>query len=119
MNIDFTNDPGFSTYVLLLMFSGLVMLALGSTHTSRGLRALNVLFGLGFVCYGFYLAVLFEGGSYIIFFKAFILPVVMVYKTVKSLLAQSGTAAQVAPNDVEPNEVEAALAPEEPVATVD
>ena len=98
MNIDFSNDPGFSTYVVLLMLSGVVMLGLSSVRQgSRGLRLLNIAFGAGFVCYGFYLAFLFQGGSYMVFFKAFILPVVMVFKTVKSRLAQSSTPQAVAP----------------------
>jgi hypothetical protein len=92
VNIDFSNDPGFSTYVVLLVFSGLAMLGLSSVQSTRGLRLLNLAFGAGFVCYGFYLAFLFQGGSYLIFFKAFILPVVMAYKTVKSRLAQPGVA---------------------------
>lgn len=89
MNIDFTHAPGFSTYVLLLVGSGIVMLAmLGTGRGSRGLRALNLLFGIGFVVYGCYLAFFFQGGSYVIFFKAFILPVVMVFKTVQSAVTK-------------------------------
>ena len=88
-NIDFSNHAGFSTYVCLLIFSGIVMLGLGSAvHTTKGMRALNLLFGVGFVVYGFYLAFLFDGGSYIIFFKAFILPVVMLFKTIQSATAK-------------------------------
>ena len=98
MNIDFSNDPGFSTYVVLLVFSGMVMLGLTTVpRSSRGLRLLNLAFGLGFVVYGFYLAFLFQGGSYLIFFKAFILPVVMLWQTVKGWLTKPEPAAAVAP----------------------
>ncbi len=84
MNIDFGQHALFSTYVLLLMGTGLAMMLLTSIgRAGRGLRLLNGLFGLGFFGYGFYLAFLFDGGSYIIFFKAFILPVVLVLRTVQ------------------------------------
>lgn len=87
MNIDFSARPGFSAYVLLLMFSGVIMLGLSSPaikRSTRGLRLLNGLFGAGFVIYGFYLAFIFNGGTYIIFFKAFILPVLLIVNTVRS-----------------------------------
>ena len=73
MNIDFGAAPGFSAYVLLLMFSGVAMIVMASPtvkHSTNGLRALNALFGVGFLGYGFYLAFLFNGGGYFIFFKA-------------------------------------------------
>lgn len=90
MNIDFSVDPGFSTYVVLLMFSGLAMILMASPmvkHSTAGVRALNALFGLGFLGYGFYLAFLFQGGGYLIFFKAFILPVLMIFRTIRSARA--------------------------------
>ena len=90
MNIDFSVDPGFSTYVVLLMFSGFAMILMASPmvkHSTAGVRALNALFGLGFLGYGFYLAFLFQGGGYLIFFKAFIVPVVMIFRTIRSARA--------------------------------
>src|SRR3954451_23587832 len=81
MNIDFSHHAGFSAYVLLLMFSGVVMVFMASPvvrSESALLRLLNVTFGLGFIGYGCYLAFVFQGGTYIIFFKAFILPVLMI-----------------------------------------
>ena len=90
MNIDFSRDPGFSIYVVLLMFSGLAMVLMASPmvkHSTAGVRALNALFGLGFLGYGFYLAFLFQGGGYLIFFKAFIVPVVMIFRTIRSARA--------------------------------
>ena len=90
MNIDFSLDPGFSIYVVLLMFSGLAMVLMASPmvkHSTAGVRALNALFGLGFLGYGFYLAFLFQGGGYLIFFKAFIVPVVMIFRTIRSARA--------------------------------
>ncbi len=84
-NIDFTNAPGFSTYVLLLIGSGILMLVLAATvEGSKGIRFANLAFGAGFVVYGGYLAFVFSGGTYFIFFKAFILPVVMLVKTIQA-----------------------------------
>jgi len=90
VNIDFNAAPGFSIYVLLLMFSGIAMLVMASPtvkHSTTGVRALNALFGLGFLGYGFYLAFLFHGGGYLIFFKAFILPVLMIFRTIRGARA--------------------------------
>jgi hypothetical protein len=90
MNIDFDAAPGFSAYVLLLMFSGVAMIIMASPtvkHSTNGLRALNGLFGVGFLGYGFYLAFLFDGGGYLIFFKAFILPVLLLIRTVRTARA--------------------------------
>ena len=90
MNIDFHADPTFSAYVLLLMFSGVAMIVMASPtvkHSTMGVRALNALFGVGFLGYGFYLAFLFDGGGYFIFFKAFILPVLMIFRTIRSARA--------------------------------
>jgi len=90
VNIDFSLDPGFSIYVVLLMFSGLAMVLMASPmvkHSTAGVRALNALFGLGFLGYGFYLAFLFQGGGYLIFFKAFILPVLLIVRTIRSARA--------------------------------
>lgn len=91
MNIDFSNHRGFSAYVLLLAFSGFVSLFLSSNvigRTSNGLRILNMVFGVGFLGYAFYLAFLFHGGTYIIFLKAFILPAVLAIQTIRSSIAQ-------------------------------
>src|SRR4051812_19836085 len=87
MNIDFSHHAGFSAYVLLLMFSGVVMVFMASPvvrSESALLRLLNVTFGLGFIGYGCYLAFVFQGGTYIIFFKAFILPVLMIIRTART-----------------------------------
>ncbi len=93
MNIDFGQHPGFSAYVLLLIGTGIAMMLMTSIgRAGRGLRLLNGLFGLGFFGYGFYLAFLFDGGSYVIFFKAFILPVVLVLRTVQSVVGKGRTA---------------------------
>ena len=84
-NIDFTNHAGFSWYCLLLMFTGIAMLVIalvrGQTSVSK---ILNVVFGAGFLIYGFYLTFLFHGGTYFVFFKAFILPALLIVNTIRS-----------------------------------
>lgn len=84
-NLDFSGHPGFSWYVVLLIISGVAMLGLAAAFPSRPLhRGLNGVFGLGFVGYGIYLAFIFSGGTYVIFFKAFILPVVLIASTIRA-----------------------------------
>ena len=99
MNIDFSYDAEFSTYVVLLMFSGVAMMVLASIgRTSSGLRLANGLFGIGFLGYGLYLAFIFQGGSYYMFFQAFILPVVLIFKTIQSIVSnRSKDEEQLAP----------------------
>jgi TM2 domain-containing membrane protein YozV len=90
VNIDFSANPGFSAYVVLLMLSGVAMIIMASPtvkHSTMGVRALNALFGVGFLGYGFYLAFIFSGGGYIIFFKAFILPALMIFRTIRGARA--------------------------------
>ncbi|MGN6605434.1 MAG: hypothetical protein ACTHMS_00290 [Jatrophihabitans sp.] len=84
VNIDFDAHPGFSWYVVLLAFSGVVMVGLATRRTSLGLRLVNGIVGAGFVGYAFYLAFLFTGGTYIIFLKAFILPVLLLLRTLRA-----------------------------------
>ncbi|MET8427053.1 hypothetical protein [Nocardia sp. NPDC004860] len=65
----------------LLALSGVIMLALAVVRQgqSGASRSINGIFGAVYLGYAFYLAFLFvDGGSYLIFFQAFILPVVMV-----------------------------------------
>jgi hypothetical protein len=47
------------------------------------LRLLNGVLGVTFFGYGFYLTFFFQGGSYFILFKAFVLPVVLLFRTVQ------------------------------------
>jgi hypothetical protein len=99
VNVDFANHPGFSAYVLLLMFSGLAMVVVGSPviRSQRPLtRVLNVGFGLAFFGYGFYLAFLFQGGHYVIFFKAFVLPVVLIVRSISGARRRQVTANPIA-----------------------
>jgi len=86
VNLDFSH-PGFTAYVLLLLGSGIAMIVLASPafrRTSMVLRVLNTLVGLAYLGYGVYLAFFFSGGTYVMFFQAFVLPVLLVIRTVQA-----------------------------------
>ncbi len=103
MNIDFANDPGFSAYVLLLMVTGIVMVVLASPVVKNSrpwLRLFNILVGLGFFGYGFYLAFLFQGGTYFMLFKAFILPALLVIRTIQGAVMKRRAAVAPVPPHV-------------------
>jgi hypothetical protein len=96
MNIDFSSNPGFSLYIILLAISGVLMVGIGATAFSRlstGWRIFNLIAGVAFFGYAFYLAFLFQGGTYIIFFKAFILPALMVINAIRSAVTRRKTRA--------------------------
>jgi predicted lipid-binding transport protein (Tim44 family) len=92
-NIDFTNNAELSWYIVLLGLSGLAMLILSAFQGSFGARALNGAFGAGFLGYAIYLAYFFEGGTVMIFFKVFILPVMLIVNGVRSISARREAAA--------------------------
>ena len=88
-NLDFAHHVGFSWYCLLLMFSGVAMLVtavLRNQTTQR--RVIRAFFGVGFFIYGFYLTFIFGGGSYFLFFQAFIVPVLLIVDTFRSQAAR-------------------------------
>jgi cell division protein FtsW (lipid II flippase) len=91
MNIDFNYDAAFSWYVVLLCLSGVVMVVMAAVKgndQSDGARAISALAGAAFLGYGIYLAFIFEGGTYWMFFQAFFLPVLLVINFVRSVLAK-------------------------------
>ncbi|MFJ9694678.1 hypothetical protein [Kitasatospora sp. NPDC101183] len=96
MNLDFSAEPLFSWYVVFLALSGIITLGLGvgGPGVKVGLRILNILVGIGFLGYAFYLAFVFEGGTYTIFFKAFIAPVLLIVATVKAIVERGNKKAE-------------------------
>ncbi|GAB3076742.1 hypothetical protein [Micromonospora schwarzwaldensis] len=76
----------FLIYTLLLLLGGIAMVAVGVAIKEQGTgsRVLNVIVGLAFFAYGFYLLFLFDGGSYRIFFYVFILPILLIVRAVKA-----------------------------------
>ena len=92
MNLDFGLEPVFSWYVVLLCLSGIVMVALAAVKAgerSAGSRALGAVAGVGFLGYGIYLGFIFDGGSYWMFFQAFILPVALIVNFFRSVMAKN------------------------------
>ncbi|WP_224285538.1 hypothetical protein, partial [Streptomyces sp. LS1784] len=90
-NLDFSADPLFSWYVVALALSGVIMAAIGAVagRIKAGLRVLNIVIGLGFLGYAYYLAFVFEGGTYTVFYKVFILPVLLIVASVKGLVERN------------------------------
>jgi hypothetical protein len=84
-NLSFAHNAGFSWYCILLMLSGIAMLVtavLRNQAVQR--RVIRAIFGIGFFCYGFYLTFVFAGGHYVLFFQAFIVPVLLILDTIRS-----------------------------------
>ena len=88
----------FELYPPLLMLSGVLLLVLAVLpwQATRS-RVISGLFGLGFLGYGFYLEFIFTGGHYILFYYAFVVPVLMVIQSVKGFRAWQARKAQPAP----------------------
>jgi len=85
------------------MFTGIVMVVMASPVVKRStvpLRLLNGVLGAVFFGYGFYLTFLFHGGSYFIVFKAFLLPAVLVFRTIQRAIAGRRTVAPPVPPHV-------------------
>ncbi len=76
----------FLIYTLLLLLGGIAMIAVGIAvkEQGKGSRILNVVIGLAFFGYGFYLLFLFDGDSYRIFFYVFVLPILLIVRAVKA-----------------------------------
>ncbi|MBO1417384.1 hypothetical protein [Streptomyces sp. FH025] len=90
-NLDFSDAPLFSWYVVALAVSGVIMLVIGAVGGGLkvGLRIVNVLIGLGFLGYAYYLTFVFEGGTYYILTKLFFLPVALIIYSVKEIIERS------------------------------
>ena len=86
----------FDAYTLALMVSGALLIIVGAavSRQSTGTRVLNLLFGVGFLGYGFYLEFLFTGDSYRVFPYAFLAPIVLIVQTFKARKAAKEAAAE-------------------------
>jgi len=90
----------FDLYAVLLMVSGLLLIvaAFMLAGQRKGGRILNGVIGLAFFGYGFYLEFLFTGGTYRIFFYAFVVPVLLLIQAFRARKeAQARTAQPVPP----------------------
>ena len=86
-----TEDATLMAYIAALAISGVLLVALGATNfikQSTGLRVLNVVIGLAFLGYAFYLFFIFDGGTYRIFIYAFILPVLLIITAIRQSRTQ-------------------------------
>jgi hypothetical protein len=82
-----SSDTLFNVYWIALIASGIIMLAIAGTGfggLAPGGRAINGVFGLAFLGYGLYLGLFFDGGTYWMFFKAFIVPVLLVVNAIRN-----------------------------------
>lgn len=89
-NFDFSNHASFSWYVLLLILGGILMIGLAGIAARPLSRVLNLVVGFGFVVYGVYLGFIWRGGTYVVFFTAFLLPVLLLISTVRSGIRRRG-----------------------------
>jgi hypothetical protein len=64
------------------------MSAIKAGERSVGSRALSVVAGLAFLGYGVYLGFIFDGGSYMMFFQAFVLPALLIVNFIRSVVAK-------------------------------
>jgi hypothetical protein len=83
-NLNFTGNAAFSWYCVLLMVGGIAMLVLAVLRAQKTpRRVLRTIVGIGYFGYGFYLAFIFGGGHYLVFFQALILPVLLIIDAVR------------------------------------
>jgi hypothetical protein len=70
----------FDVYVLFLILSGIAMLVMAFIRTDYAKRrqVLNFILGAGFLIYGLYLLLVFNGGHYLLFYYVFVLPILMI-----------------------------------------
>jgi hypothetical protein len=77
----------FHVYVAFLAISGIALVAIafirgGQTNAAR---VINGVLGAVFLGYAFYLAFIFTGGHYLLSFYAFVLPVLLIFRFVRTL----------------------------------
>lgn len=75
-----------TAYSALLLVSGVMMIALGvavPTQTTR-LGWLNIIVGVAFFGYGFYLLFLFQVGRDVVSYYVFVLPVILIFRTIQA-----------------------------------
>ena len=70
----------FNLYVPFLILSGIAMLVIAGVKSgqNKARRISNAIFGAAFTGYGLYLLLFFRGRHYVLFFYAFILPILMI-----------------------------------------
>ncbi|MEV6631835.1 hypothetical protein AB0M54_13895 [Actinoplanes sp. NPDC051470] len=89
------SDGTFFAYIALLFVSGaiLAVLGLGGFGQSKGARILDGVFAAAFVVYAGYLLFVFDGGTVIISYYAFIVPILAIVQVFRARKAQREAAA--------------------------
>jgi hypothetical protein len=87
------SDGQFLGYIALLAICGVIMLVLAAIGLgqSGGERILNGVLGIGFLGYAGYLFFVFDGGSVLIFWYVFILPVLLIFRAIKGAFSRRTT----------------------------
>ncbi|WP_131735737.1 hypothetical protein [Actinomadura roseirufa] len=93
MNLDFNAEPAFSWYVVMLAFSGVLMFVAISVAEKLSERLMYAGLGLGLLGYAVYLAFIFDGGTYTMFYYVFAVPVIALFKLGARLFGRSGESA--------------------------
>jgi hypothetical protein len=108
------SDGTFLAYILLLIVSGglLLALAIGGFGQSTVARVFDALFGVGFLGYAVYLLFFFQGTEVRILFYAFIVPVFAIVQMVKARKAKREE--QAAPQGLFPGQPAAFGQPGQP-----
>ncbi len=77
----------FLAYVVFLAVSGVAMITIAIIRggQSNAARAFNGLLGIAFLGYALYLALIFRGGHYFLFFYAFVLPILLIVRFFRTL----------------------------------
>jgi len=83
------SDSTFLAYIGGLAVSGVLLLILAALPGEAALaRVINVLVGLGFLGYAFYLFFIFDGGEVRVFYYIFAVPVLLIIRTVQNFRAR-------------------------------
>ncbi|HKT00371.1 MAG TPA: hypothetical protein VJT31_12630 [Rugosimonospora sp.] len=84
----------FQVYTVMLMVSGVLMIVVGAAVSGQSvlMRVFKIIVGLLFFWYGFYLEFIFTGGVYHIYFYAFVLPLLLLARTIRARQAAKAMA---------------------------
>ena len=89
----------FYVYVLFLILSGIAMLVMAFVRADYAKRrqVLNFILGAGFLIYGLYLLFAFNGGTYFMFYYAFVAPILLIVQFFRDRSAFKGRQMAAAP----------------------
>jgi len=91
------NSTEFNLYSLLLAISGILLIVTAATGFGSRTpiaRGLNALFGLAFVAYAIYLQFIFDGGTVIVSYYVFVVPILLIVQAFRTRAATKQQEAQ-------------------------